>query len=467
MRLKFITAERNQRLILFFAGWGADYGMFSSLRRNGYDILLVYDYTTDAIDTGIFAGYDEIVIAAWSMGVFYADRFVKQHGSSLPITKMVAVNGTLTPIDSTHGIPEAIFLKTMRLPDRRSVDKFFMRICGGASAMKQMLASAPERSVDDLRQELESIYHKVNSEGNTDRDNSRWDEIFISESDLIFPPSNMLNAWGEGDRRVTILKGKAHLIDFQSLIDRVFVDKQLIGERFGNAADTYDSAAEAQKTVAAHTASALSSALPTHSGLNILEIGSGSGLLSKELERITDHSVITFRDLAPVEYPCLNGNTNRYCQCDAELALFADEPETYDAIVSSSAIQWFHSPRQSLKAIATALKPGGVAVISYFGHNTFNAIADIIGLRYPVVDSKLLDTTGCEYSVGEETIEVNFPSATAALANLRDTGVNSLSRKPGSVGQTREIMRRISNSDSTATLSYHAIYITLHKPKLQ
>ncbi len=460
---KFITADSNPRLIIFFAGWGADFDMFSSLRRDGYDIMLVYDYTDTRFDIKPLERYKEIVVIAWSMGVYYANELLKSRLTALPITKTVAVNGTLFPIDNRLGIPEDIFLKTMELPDQRAVDKFFRRICGGAAAMKALIPAQPSRDVDSLRGELKAIYDRVTEVKAQAEDSSRWDEIIVSGNDLIFPPDNMIEAWADDSSRVTRLDNAPHLIDFQKAINTLFADKSLIETRFGSAAETYDSAAEVQQAVALHTASLIKAALSRVNGLNALEIGSGSGLLSVQIQRLLSDSTITFRDFNPRQYPQLNGNRNISSQCDAELAMMQDTPESYDLIASSSTIQWFHSPRQTLKAAVKALRPGGVAVISFFGKGTFRAIADMVSLRYPAVDEAFLQRLECDYTIENREIAIDFPSASEALRNLRATGVNALSSRPLPVAATREIMRRISNPDSTATLTYSVTYITLRK----
>lgn len=119
-----------RRLILFFAGWGMDASVFSALSKPGYDILLVYDYRDDDFDESVLGGYDEICVLAWSLGVWHADRFISSH-SNLPITRTVAVNGTLCPINDSLGIPPRIYDLTSALPDERALAKFYRRICGG------------------------------------------------------------------------------------------------------------------------------------------------------------------------------------------------------------------------------------------------------------------------------------------------------------------------------------------------
>ena len=113
--------------------------------------------------------------------------------------------------------------------------------------------------------------------------------------------------------------------------------------------------------------------------------------------------------------------------------------------------------------MARTLKPGGLAVVSFYAKGTFAPIDDIVGLRYPVVDSGLLESTGCDFRVEQEEVRVDYASARDALDALRSTGVNALRREPLGVASTREIMRRITNPDGSASLIYNVKYIVLIK----
>ena len=44
MKYKFYN-ENNEKLIIFFNGWGMDEFIISHLDRKGYDLLVFYDYT--------------------------------------------------------------------------------------------------------------------------------------------------------------------------------------------------------------------------------------------------------------------------------------------------------------------------------------------------------------------------------------------------------------------------------------
>lgn len=465
MKQHIASAGGEKRLILFFAGWGMDAGMFAGISRPGYDVVVVYDYTDPDFDMAAVEGYEEIVVVAWSMGVYYADRFIRGYRPSGPVlTKCIAVNGTLSPIDDNLGIPPHIYELTSALPDENAVGKFCRRICGGASAMAALMPQAPSRSVRELRDELIAIRRMVESNPLPASDTSLWDEILISERDLIFPPANMLRAWENAAGRVTVLPGAPHIIDFGDAFERLFVDKPLVGKRFGAAMPTYDSDAEVQRKVALRLGDIIADHQTRKSDIDILEIGPGSGILTRIYEPMFERCRISFVDLAPGQYPCSNGNSHRSFACDAETMLARAADESFDAIISSSSIQWFNSPRRFIANVVRTLRSGGNAYLSFFAKGTLESIADFATLRYPSVDKEFLEASGCSFDIGEETLTISFDSPREALRHLKRTGVNSLRRDPVPIGRTREILSRITNEEGIATLSFRTIYLTISKP---
>ena len=63
------------------------------------------------------------------------------------------------------------------------------------------------------------------------------------------------------------------------------MDKALIRQRFAKATDSYDRQAGMQKHVARHMAEAIKSHIPDSDGWNVLEIGCGTGLFTREYLR--------------------------------------------------------------------------------------------------------------------------------------------------------------------------------------
>ena len=190
MKYHYITNENHPTLTLFFAGWGMDRHPFEQYQCKDTDMIIVYDYRSLELDESVLKKYKEIYLIAWSMGVWATTQC--QILTSLPIKRSVALNGTPWPVDDVLGIPEAIFKGTLAGLSEATLRKFQLRMCGKGDVFRQFQAVAPQRSVEDLKEELAAIGEtcKVASPLNFS-----WDEAYIGGNDLIFPAVNQKAAW--------------------------------------------------------------------------------------------------------------------------------------------------------------------------------------------------------------------------------------------------------------------------------
>lgn len=466
MRQQLTVDNNSSRLILFFAGYGMDCTPFSGLGKEGYDTMVVYDYTDYCFDSRQLGKYKEIVVIAWSMGVFFADRVIASD-PSLPFTKTVAVNGTLVPVDDERGIPPSLFLKTAEMMTDEAVGKFYRRVCGGHEAMSRLMPEFPARNAADMKAELLSIYKTVVSSGHSHREDL-WDEIFISSRDLIFPVTNMKRAWKEAGERVTIVEGGSHLVDFKELAGRVFVDKDLVGSRFSEASSTYDRDAEVQRMVADDLSAEAERRLPDglRHNAKVIEVGAGCGMLTSRYLKYLDNCDIETWDIVP-QPPVGHGSNLLTAKiCDAETQIRQTESSSVDIMFSSSTLQWFNSPRSFIRQVARVLRPGGFAFISCYAKGTFAPFESIEGvnvLRYPSFGDELKGMAAVDIDRYSKLYTIWFPNAREALRHLRQTGVNALRRSPLSVPVTRRLMEGLTSPDGRASLTFNAQFIILHK----
>lgn len=190
MKQLFLKREGNPRLLLFFAGWGADEHLFHCPVPQGYDYLLCFDYRTLDFDTSCLEGYQEIYLMAWSMGVWVAGRTLAR--SHWPLVKRLAVNGTPYPIEEEKGIPQAIFEGTLQGFSEPTLVRFRRRMCGTSEGVKAFLSHAPYRPLDELKDELAALKQAVLSE---EIPAFHWDRAIVGLQDRIFPTENQLKAW--------------------------------------------------------------------------------------------------------------------------------------------------------------------------------------------------------------------------------------------------------------------------------
>ena len=190
MKHTFIHKQNHPCLTLFFAGWGMDPHPFADYIPRHSDLLMCYDYRSLDFETSLLEGYEEIRVAAWSMGVWAAAQ-VLEH-MALPVKESIAVNGTMTPVDDNNGIPVAIFKGTLEGLNERNLQKFYRRMCLPADELTRFLRKCPQRGVEELKEELRCIGEYAAA---LPVPSFQWDKAVVGTKDLIFPTGNQVNAW--------------------------------------------------------------------------------------------------------------------------------------------------------------------------------------------------------------------------------------------------------------------------------
>ncbi|MDE5799895.1 MAG: DUF452 family protein [Paramuribaculum sp.] len=450
MKIDFLTSGdsgQSHRLLLLFGGWGSDSTLAHGLQRDDYHLAVAYDYMSTEptpADFARIARYGEIIVVAWSYGVAAAALFLAAH-PDLPVSLRIAVNGTHTPVDAHTGIAPAIFNGTLSGLSEPTLRKFRLRMCGSADAFKQYCAvQQPDRSLDSLRSELEYLG------GITARDvdTALWDVVYISDSDMIIPTAAQQCVW-QGHPGVRIVKG-SHLPDFRGIIDRDVADKQYLSRRFGRSQSTYDMQAQIQQ----HVAERLDRMVGPfgQSCGDTLEVGCGSGMLTRRLTSYIDSSHLTLWDIAPIP----DGLPGSHRQCDAEAAIRDVASHSFDIIASASTVQWFDSPGRFVDECARVLRPGGVLAIATYGPDTFTSVRPYaVGFapRYYSVEWWRLHLEPY-FDIAELETEshiLEFESPIQLARHISLTGVNAT--RP-SAAALRDMIR-----DDVRRLEYQPVYI--------
>lgn len=192
MKQIFLKQNNFPRLLLIFAGWGADETMFRQYHPADSEVLLCYDYRDLAFDATALQGYGELNVVGWSMGVWAASHVVP----ALPLRpkQCIAINGTPFPIDERRGIPPRIFQGTLDGLTDISLHKFLRRMCGDTATFRRFLSVTPRRPLEELRDELCAIARLC---GQLPTPSLQWTEAVVGRKDNIIPPANQLNAWAE------------------------------------------------------------------------------------------------------------------------------------------------------------------------------------------------------------------------------------------------------------------------------
>lgn len=474
MQSEFIFKSSSRRLIVLFLGWGMDASPFRHLARSGFDILALWDYTgldrpgsweRDMTEfASVCGGYDEVVVVAWSYGVRIASGFLESWNASLPVTLTLAVNGTPMHVDEQYGIPPAIFDGTLQRLAEPTIRKFYRRMFSSSEAFANFMEYKPDRSVESLKSELEVFARLKPLDAG-----AVWNVALIDDADLIFPSAAQRAFWPS--EKALTLGSQGHFPDFQSILDRFTVDKSLVGRRFSAARETYRRGASVQRRVAESLWSRVEPLIEGKRDFGrIIEVGAGTGVLTELYEMALTcggcrWSSLELWDLAE-HFGMLPSNAS-WLTCDAETCIRSVEPDSVNLLLSSSTLQWFHSPERFMAEAYRVLRKGGIAAFALYGEGTFSQLRELTGvsLRYPSLATlKAALPADAIIEVGEtESISMDFASPKELLRHLRETGVNGAT-EPSPALALRIARHYPASPDGRYRLSYCPLYLIFRKP---
>lgn len=146
------------------------------------------------------------------------------------------------------------------------------------------------------------------------------------------------------------------------------VDPVRVGRNFGRKAGAYEGHARVQRRVAAQLI-ALIAAAPGESG-PILEVGCGTGLLTRPLATLRPDSPLVISDLAHPMTRRTAESLVRACAVDADAHALPFATGRFALVVSSSVYQWVNCLPTALGEAARVLASGGLLALAMFGGRT-------------------------------------------------------------------------------------------------
>jgi len=249
-------------------------------------------------------------------------------------------------------------------------------------------------------------------------------------------------------------------------------DKQRIGRSFARHFAEYDRAAVVQSNMAARLDTALEHWIPSDASSvkRALEIGIGTGFLTRRLTTRFPHAEWWFNDLTPAAFDWIPAGLRHAVplEGDAEALPY---PDGLDLIASASALQWFDDLPAFFRKARTVLNPGGVLAIATFGQQNLRELTTLTGgtpaLPYPTLEKlcHLAEEGGFFLLHSEEWLHtLHFPTARDVLAHLRSTGVNGQST--GQISTPTRLRafhkayaRAFATPDGQLPLTYHPLLL--------
>ncbi len=416
MKYHWLRHTHSTRLILIFAGWGTDAALYSTIGADGWDVLICYDFGTFDFRADAVKQYRTIYLYAWSLGVHAASLSLR----GVPLTAAFAINGTEHPADDTMGIPTAIYHGTRQTLNPRNLEKFRRRMF---ASRQDYDLTAPLLPAEPDIEELQSLL--LTAADTTADPADFWTRAYISSDDRIFPPANQRKAWLNSPSKCDICENPgAHYVDIQQIISNTIPNPGIVGRKFSSALSTYDSHATAQQQIIARLCRLIEEEHFPDGG-SVLEIGQGSGMSTKAFAELLRPEEIDLIDLYETpEIPV--AATSRYHIGDAEQWIDNSE-RRWDAILSSSAIQWFADVRVFLRRAADHLNPGGMLACATFAPGNLSEFDSLrpAPMLYRTADELETCLRECydHVKVVEDEIRTTFASPREALLHLRRTGV--------------------------------------------
>ncbi len=247
----------------------------------------------------------------------------------------------------------------------------------------------------------------------------------------------------------------------------MLIDKQRIKSAFTKAIPTYEHEAYIQQQIAKKLYKSLSAYIkrPVSS---ILEIGCGTGFLTRFLCTHFYPEIITANDLCPEVISHIPDGI-KFIPGDMESIVF---PEKYDLITGSSSIQWLTDLPLFLKKIDQNLAEKGLLAISTFGEKNFMEIREITGTGlsyYKKSDlEQIFSSTFHIIEIKEDIKTLYFSSPKDILLHMKQSGINGIVANRWTKADLMNFTNQYSklfNSNNGLSLTYHPIYIIAQKRK--
>ena len=230
-----------------------------------------------------------------------------------------------------------------------------------------------------------------------------------------------------------------------------------VAARFARATRTYDRNAGLQSEVA----TTLADFLPHLENPRILEIGCGTGFLTRHLLQRYAHGDFLITDLAPEmvghcreRHESRNGRSVLFGTMDGESP---DCVGPFDLVVLSMTLQWFTDPLAGLQNLTRLLKPGGHVLYATPGPGSlieWRTALEKCGLPYGGFDMPDLP-----HVMHREDRTVRYTSGIAFLQTLK--GIGATTPRPGYVplppGSLRMVLQRF-EEDHDARATWRIVY---------
>lgn len=257
------------------------------------------------------------------------------------------------------------------------------------------------------------------------------------------------------------------------------IPSALVAESFGRAAAQYEAEAEVQRHAAAALATHLESLIDRIPDGPVLEVGCGTGFLTRHLSRLFPDRELEVTDLSEgmlnlcrTAIPSHPGGVT-FRQADAE----AIERSGDCAVIAAGFVgQWFRDPAEGLLRLTRLLTPGGVVAASLPGAGSFPELREACrraGIDYPGIElpeashfSEIAAKQGVRCDIVNDYFTEHYRSSLHFFHHLRRIGAAPSDRlAPTPPSAMRALLRTMDSGARSAAgmtpVTYEIIYLIL------
>ena len=226
--------------------------------------------------------------------------------------------------------------------------------------------------------------------------------------------------------------------------------------------DKYDENAFVQRI----TAEKLVSSLSQKKFDKILEIGCGTGILTKQIEQNLVFQKYFANDIVEKSKNYIDGiiSENTFVCGNAQKIKL---PHKVDLIISNAVFQWFENLDKVLEYYSSLLKIDGIIAFSTFSPENFLEIREVTGLtlNYKNIDElkEIVEKNFEIIHIEKFNYKMNFSTPLQVLAHMKNTGVNSLTEKHWGIKNVKEFCDNYREKFPELSLTYAPIIVVAKK----